>query len=160
LRINVNMIAAFDELYTRFSNAPAAARAAAMRTMEGVAEYLWGRVRQNLSGSILKARTGRLRDSIQREVYEVNGMITARVFSDGTVPYSVIQEKGGVTRPHDIIVKNAQALRFQAGGKFLFRHSVHHPGSKIPEAMYLRRTMIQERANVTRMVREGMKGAI
>lgn len=160
MRVNVQMIAAFDELYTRFSNAPAAARAAAMRVMNDVGEYLWGRVRQNLSGPILKLKTGRLRDSIQYQVYEVNGMITARVFSDGTVPYSTIQEKGGTTRPHDIVVKNARALRFEMGGRWNFAYSVHHPGSKIPEAMYMRRTMIQERTAVTRMVREGMKGTI
>ncbi len=158
MKVQVQMIAAFDQLITRFSRAPAAVRSAAELIMQDVGQYLWARVRQNLSGDILQLRTGRLRDSIQWEVISNDAGITARVFSDGSVPYSKIQERGGTTPPHMIVVKNAQALRYEMSGGFRFSLHVHHPGSKIPESMYIRRVLIQERTNVTRMIRQGMRG--
>ena len=160
MRIQVQMIAALDMLISRFSNAPAAARSAAEIVMQDVGRYLWSKVRQNLSGSVLKVGTGRLRDSIQWEVFANAAGITARVFSDGSVPYSRIQERGGQTSPHMIVVKNARALRYEMASGVRFSLSVHHPGSKIPESMYIRRVLIEERTNVTRMIRQGMKGAI
>lgn len=34
------------------------------------------------------------------------------------------------TRPHDIVARNAKALRFEMGGEIIFRFRVHHPGTK------------------------------
>lgn len=160
MRINFQIIPALENIYARFNKAPTAAREAALRAMDNVGILLLNRVRQNLSGDILKARTGDLRASMQYEVYEAAGNITTRVYSDGSVPYARILETGGVTRPHEIVVRNAKALRYEMLGGTHFSHSVQHPGSKIPAFMYLRMAMSQERTTTTRMLREAMKDAI
>lgn len=68
--------------------------------------------------------------------------------------YAAIQERGGRTRPHVIMPRNAAVLAWQSGSKIRFRKSdgkamkagkimtfakrVNHPGSKIPARPYLR----------------------
>jgi len=65
--------------------------------------------------------TGRLRNSI-------------RVTADGNtltisiVDYALFVEFG--TSPHIIKPKDKQALKFKAGGEFIFAKEVHHPGTR------------------------------
>jgi hypothetical protein len=160
VKVNVQVISALDQLITRFHSAPAAYQAAALSIMDQVASYLYQRVYQNLSGQVLAVRSGKLRASLRKEVAQNAGNITARVYSDGSVPYSWIQEKGGKTSPHDIVVREAKALRFLMQGNIRFAAWVHHPGSDIPESMYIRSVMIEERTDVIRMVRNAMKGVM
>lgn len=156
----MQMIPALENLYTRFSGAPTATRAAAYRIMGDVGYYLLTKVRENLSGEILHARTGALRDSMQYEVYEGAGGVTARVYSDGSVPYARILETGGVTSPHMIVVKRMKALRYEMAGAIYYSKSVQHPGSRIPAFAYLRMLLVTERPNVQRMIRQGLKDVI
>ena len=105
--------------------------------MEDLTDLILWRVREKLSGEVLQRRSGRLYDSIQKSVVVVGDRVTGRVFSDGSVPYSTIQEQGGTTSPHDIVFRDAKALRFEIAGGTVFAARVHHPGSRIPAARYL-----------------------
>jgi hypothetical protein len=65
-------------------------------------------------------RTGRLAESIRI----VQGSDYVRV--SPTVPYATFVEHG--TRPHEILPRHAQALRFEIEGKTIFARRVWHPG--------------------------------
>lgn len=92
----------------------------------------------NLGGAVLQPRTGRLRNSIFKDVREdTRGIIEGVVGSEG-VPYARIHELGGVTKPHRIEPKSGKALAFMSRGQQVFAKFVNHPGSKIPERSYLR----------------------
>lgn len=93
-------------------------------------------VRSNLSGAVLKTRTGKLLASIKSELVESATSIFGRVYSQG-VAYAGIQEHGGQTKAHMIYPVRAQALHFFIGNKEIFAKSVRHPGSKIPARPYL-----------------------
>jgi len=49
-----------------------------------------------------------------------------------TVPYALIQDKGGITKPHLIQAKAGKVLAFMVGSEMRFLRHVHHPGSNIP----------------------------
>lgn len=100
-------------------------------------------VRGKLSGSVLQVRSGKLLNSIKGDMVENANTIYGRVFSDGSVPYAGIHERGGQTSPHDIRPVNARALHFMAGGGDVFAMVVHHPGSKIPARSYLRSSLTE-----------------
>lgn len=65
-------------------------------------------------------RTGKLRDSITREVYDSNAIIRTssgygRFVNDGT-------------RPHIILPRFGRFLRFEINGRVIYAKRVHHPG--------------------------------
>lgn len=105
-------------------------------------------VRQNLSGTVLNRRTGKLYASIKQQLTEQATSIEGRVYSDGSVPYAAIHEFGGTTSPHVILPKTASVLAFQMGGKTVFAKSVNHPGSKIPERSYMRSALTAMRDKI------------
>lgn len=90
-----------------------------------------------LAGQVLNKRSGRLSSAVSADVSEASGMVIGRTYVQG-VPYAAIQEYGGQTGPHDIIPTVASSLMFPWNGDMVFARKVHHPGSKIPEASYLR----------------------
>jgi hypothetical protein len=87
-------------------------------------------------------RTGRLARSIRI----VQGLDYVRV--GPIVPYAVFVEYG--TRPHEILPRHAQALRFEVEGKIIFAKRVWHPGFKgtffIHHALQAAKTRIRELA--------------
>lgn len=139
-----------NELEIKLQNAPLAYMEVVEKQMRTVVDLLWNRVREKLDGQVLSKQSGKLYDSVQREVISGQNQVIGRVFSDGSVPYFGIQERGGQTRPHDIVPRNAQVLRFavQTGRGHGFTMSdevfatiVHHPGSKIPAHWFMRGTL-------------------
>ena len=52
-------------------------------------------------------------------------------------PYALIQNFGGVTRPHEIVAKNSWPLHFVVDGKDVYTRKVKHPGSVIPARPYI-----------------------
>lgn len=53
------------------------------------------------------------------------------------VPYALIQNFGGTTRPHMIEARNPWPLHFQKDGKDIYTRRVNHPGSVIPARPYM-----------------------
>lgn len=74
-----------------------------------------------------KDQTGRLTRSIRAYMTEVTD-----VSATGTIvalmPYAKFVEEG--TAPHEIVAKNAVALRWEDPGGVHFARVVHHPGTK------------------------------
>jgi len=90
-----------------------------------------------LSGQVLAARSGALRDSIEAEVAADGDSIVATIASVGDVKYAAIQEYGGRTAAHEIVPDKALALAFIVGGALRFARRVEHPGSTLPARAYL-----------------------
>jgi phage gpG-like protein len=127
-----------EALDARLAAMPAAVQTALRAKAAQLAEALRAHVVQDeLSGQVLHARTGALRDSIAAEVTVDGAKILVRLFSRGDVRYAAIQEYGGRTPAHDIVPNKAKALAFLAGGRRVFARIVHHPGSTIPARPYL-----------------------
>ncbi len=119
--------------------AAALSQALAGRAAE-FAQQLEARVRDNLSGAILNARSGRLLASIASGMDDGGTEVSGFVTSTG-VPYAKIQEYGGKTAAHEIVAVKAKALAFAGTGGQVFAKSVHHPGSVIPAHAYLGRAL-------------------
>lgn len=105
------------------------------------------KVRENLSGGVLNARTGRLRASIKSELIETTDSVGGRVSTRG-VPYARIHEYGGKTRPHEIAARNSASLAFVWKGEMRFFKKVNHPGSRIPERSYMRSALADMQAEI------------
>ncbi len=71
-------------------------------------------------------RTGNLQ---ARTDYKLIRTSTQRIVKvRNAAPYAAAIDKG--SRPHIIAARRAQALRFEVGGRILFRKWVRHPGTK------------------------------
>lgn len=93
---------------------------------------------QKLSGQVLKARTGTLRRSINREVRVNGGLIEGIVGTN--LAYAAIHEYGGVVPAHIIEARRARALAFTPRGssEVIFRRRVEIPAVRMPERSFLR----------------------
>ena len=120
---------------TRLDRLPEAIGAAIRDELAALSEDLADAARRNLSGAVLNQRSGALYNAVRANFSA--DPLTARVSIDDSVPYAAIQEYGGQTSPHDIVAGAAKALAFAGPGGTQLFHSVHHPGSKIPERSYL-----------------------
>jgi hypothetical protein len=71
--------------------------------------------------------TGRLKQSIH--VRNHNRTMTGQSIQVGSpVSYALAHHNG--TRPHLIVPKTAKVLRFTAGSRVIYTHSVRHPGTR------------------------------
>lgn len=100
-----------------------------------LAQRLYDRVEDNLSGAVLNRRSGRLASSI---VQQVDGLTASVGFDSAAVPYGAAQEFGADLRAHLIAAKNARALSFAVAGKRMFAKHVMFPGAHLPERSFLR----------------------
>lgn len=126
-------------------------------------------VKQKLSGPVLSARTGNLRNSIDRGigVVETDGGVVGVVGLGGAdlkvAKYGAIHEFGGTIRAHVVHAKKAQALRFMMGGKVTFAKSVQIPSIKMPERSFLRSSLKEMepaiRSGIEAAVNKAIRGA-
>jgi phage gpG-like protein len=93
-------------------------------------------VRRNLSGEVLNARSGRLRDSIRVETENSAAGSRARIVSD--VPYARIQEYGGRIDIPEIEPVAAKVLAFPFEGRLVFAAHVKAHAVQIPARPYMR----------------------
>lgn len=100
-----------------------------------LAQRLYDRVEENLSGTVLHRRSGRLAASITQQV---DGLSASVGFDPSAVPYGAAQEFGADPRAHLIAVKNARALSFVVAGRRVFARHVMFPGAHLPERSFLR----------------------
>jgi phage gpG-like protein len=136
-------------LAERLGVLPDRLRAALAEKADALAQNLFSQVvGVNLSGGVLNARSGALRDSIQVALSQQDDRIDAEIFSNGDAPYAAIQEFGGKTAAHEILPDKARVLAFVANGKQLFARRVQHPGSQIPERSYLRSALEEQGENI------------
>ncbi|MDR3407073.1 MAG: hypothetical protein P4L68_01080 [Methylovirgula sp.] len=122
---------------------------------DALRQELEDKVRANLSGVILKSRSGALLDSISSDIEDDGSGVTATITS-ADVPYAGILEYGGKTAAHDIVPSKAKALAFIAGGAERFAKIVHHPGSTIRAFAYMGSALDDLRDEIT----SGLKAAV
>jgi phage gpG-like protein len=128
-----------DELSARLAALPDDLRAALAEKIDALAQEILAQiVGVNLSGGVLNARTGALRNSIELRRDDQESAFNVEIATDGSAPYDAIQEYGGKTAAHEIVPDKATALAFMFGGKQVFARRVQHPGSQIPERSYMR----------------------
>lgn len=147
------------ELVARFDALPGMVFAAVASKVESYTILLEERIKQGVtSGDPLRVKTGRLLASIGHE-FTASGAMALGIVYSRDVPYNRLLEYGGRTAPHPIVAKNARALRFIApamlplkGGPrtqdIVFRESVMHPGSQMPEFAFMRRPLAQMRTEI------------
>jgi phage gpG-like protein len=109
---------------------------------------------EKLSGQVLKVRTGSLRSSINTEVTNTATRIEASVGAN--VKYAAVHEYG-VDHPWTIWAKG-RALRFELGGRVLFRKSVRHP--PLPERSFLRSALADMAPAIDAGLREAVEQAL
>lgn len=143
-----------DAVLAKLAKKPAQLRRAIGLGLRDGALLVLRRASENLTGKVLNVQTGRLRQSLQLFSRPDEGIAGV-----GTnVVYASIHEYGGRTRAHLIEPVNRLALRMvarnfvgplrrtkkgklfkrQSAGAFIFRETVHHPGSVMPARPYLR----------------------
>jgi hypothetical protein len=118
-------------LIARLGAIPAAMKAEVDLTVQRLGYELEARVkRDQLTGRVLKVRTGRLRSSIGHgapgSVSRQETTPSTSIYYVGTnVSYGVAWERGIAAK--DIVPVRAKALRFMVGGEVIFRKRVHIP---------------------------------
>lgn len=123
------------------------------------AQELRERVEENLSGDVLNARSGALKDSIV-ETVSSGDILSASVGSDGSVPYVRIQEFGGRIAIPEIVPRAAKVLAFPFGGRIVFAaHTAPHEVD-IPERSYLRSALEEESPAIAGAIRDAISEAL
>ncbi len=122
---------------------PGEVRSGVRETMQAELLELLATVQAKLSGGVLNARSGNLRDSIQAEMSEDDSSVAARVFSDGSVPYARIQEYGGRVDVPEMAPVNTKALAFAWHGRMVFAKRTAAHAVAIPERSYLRSSLAE-----------------
>lgn len=156
-----------NSLIAWLRNLPPQAKIRVRDVVTDITEKIRQRVYQKLSGPVLAAKSGFLRDQLQTEVSASNSGATGRVFISGVV-YAAIQEYGGRTRPHDILPVKAKALAFMSPAKLgisksgssamVYAKVVHHPGSVMPERSYMRSSLVEYRNEFLERIRGAAAG--
>lgn len=132
-----------------------AVQAALIERADRLRAMLEDKIKQNLSGDVLAARSGRLLNSISSDVEEDGSAITISAESTG-VPYAAILEYGGKTSAHEIVAVKAKALAFIVGGARRFAGIVQHPGSTIQAYAYMGGALDALEGEIT----SGLKAAV
>ncbi len=127
-------ISAADAL-GRLADLPPALASRLSAVVATLAQHIYDRVEDNLSGAVLQRRSGRLASSITQQV---DGLTASVGFDPAAVPYGAAQEFGADLRAHLIAVRNARALSFVVAGKRAFAKRVMFPGARLPERSFLR----------------------
>jgi phage gpG-like protein len=109
---------------------------------------------EKLTGQVLKVRTGSLRSSINTEVSQTAEQVAASVGTN--IRYAKVHEYG-VAQPW-VIAAKGRALRFETGGRVIFRRSVRHP--PLPERSFLRSALADMRPAIEAGLREAVAQAI
>ena len=152
--LNVTVVGE-NELIARFEAMPDRLHAALLKKVSTLTLKLEAKIKQKLSGDVLKVRTGKLRRSIHSRVDATSTSVTGLAASSGDVKYAGLHEFGGKTKAHIIEPQNAKALAFQMSGKQVIVKRVNHPGSVIPARSFMRSSLKDMRDEIV----EGMNEA-
>ena len=102
---------------------------------------LSARVKEKLSGEVLKVRTGRLRRSIHLEMERSSNAITAVVGTN--VSYARLHELGHHVPGHVVQVRQAKALRFLEPGGVVFAKQVYVPPYTLKQRSFLQSSLAE-----------------
>ena len=133
-----------DAPQARFAGLPAEMLDSLSAKAAQLAQALADKVRNDkLSGGVLNAASGALRDSIVAEAGVDASGVFVSVGSVGDIKYAAMQEYGGKTAAYEIVAIKGKALAFANGGSMVLARRVAHPGSTLPERSYLRSSLAE-----------------
>jgi phage gpG-like protein len=128
-------IAGVDALVARLAGLPDALSAQLGNGFGTIAQALYARVIDNLSGAVVNARSGKLQAAVTQD--SDNGAATIGIDASVT-PYGAALEFGASIPAQLIAAKNAKALAFVVGGSQVFAKHVMHPAFVLPPHSFLR----------------------
>lgn len=102
---------------------------------------LSARVKQKLSGEVLKVRTGRLRRSIHLEMERSANSFAAVVGTN--VSYARLHELGHSVPGHVVEVRKARALRFLEPSGAVFARKVYVPPYTLKKRSFLQSSLVE-----------------
>lgn len=143
-----------DTLAARFGAAPQAIAGNLAQAADRLGGELRAAVERNLSGAVLRQRSGRLAAGIDVAVSARGGRIEARLGSD--VPYAAIHEYGGRIPARMVLPKSGRALAFPWQGRGRFFKRVEVPAVHMPERSFLRSAL----AEMAPQIREALAEAV
>ncbi len=129
------------QLPSAMRNAAGALDSALERAVTRLAIKMTALVKQKLSGEVLNVRTNRLRGSIHYEIQKGDGNVTATVGTN--VVYAKTHELGLTIPAHIVQARRGAALKFEMGGKVMFRKRVNIPAVKMPKRSFLEASLRQ-----------------
>jgi phage gpG-like protein len=129
-------VAGLDALTDRLGALPETLSQRLAQEIDRLGGVLRDRVERNLSGAVLRQRSGRLAGSIAVDVTRVGLGASATVSSDA--PYAAIHEYGGTIPAHTILPQHARALAFPWRGQQRFFKRVGLPAVTMPERSFMR----------------------
>jgi hypothetical protein len=146
-----------DDLITRLEAMPAAVASRLGNVIGLLAQSLYEKVEENLSGAVLQSRTGALGRAIN---LTVDGLSASVGFDADAAPYGAAQEFGATIPAHLIAVKNAKALAFLVGGERVFAKRVMFPGVRLPERSFLRSALSDMTPDIQNQIAAGVAEAV
>lgn len=148
-------IAGADELAQRFADMPSAIREALTQKRDALAQQLLDAARAKLSGDVLNARSGALRDSLQASA---DDDLSARVFSSGEVKYAAAQEYGfegdESVAAHSREIREAFGRAIDAKTIFVAAFARH---MNLPARSYLRAALDEMRDDISQGFAEALE---
>lgn len=146
------------ELEARFQRLPTALLEALLKKMNVITADLRNYIiTDKLSGQVLNKRTGRLQQSIQRDVSSSDLAVTGKVFSAGDAKAYAGAHEFGAHIPERTPVK-AKALAFMVGGKQVF--AMRAKAFNLPERSFLRSSLRDKAQEISGDLREAIQEAI
>lgn len=137
-----------DEMVRTLRDQPDAVQRMITDKFRDLALRMSDRVKQKLSGELLRVKTGRLRGSMVTRVYESANKVTLSMASRGDVPYAEIYEKGGRIGAHIIRARSREVLAFLGQRKQQFARQVRHPGVNVQARAYMQSTFEEMRPDL------------
>ena len=133
-------------LATRLGVLPQTLAQRLTQEVERLGGVLRDRVERNLSGIVLRQRSGRLAGSIAVNVERVGLGVNLSVSSDA--PYAAVHEYGGVIPAHMILPQSARALAFPWRGQQRFFKRVSLPAVTMPERSFMRSALDETQGEI------------
>jgi phage gpG-like protein len=147
-----------EALAARYAAMPRAIATNLMDAADRLGGELRAVVERNLSGAVLRQRSGRLAASIEVSVSGRGGRIAARLGSD--VPYAAIHEYGGQLPARTILPKGARALAFPWHGRERFFKRVEMPPVSMPERSFLRSALTEMAPEIRQMLADAVARSV
>jgi len=121
-----------DAAADRLAGLAPAMRAALQDKLQRWSDAAAAKLRDELSGPMLRSRSGRLRDTVSADLTSAGDTVSAELTLGEDLPYARIQIQGGQIAAREIIARNVQALRFMIDGRPVFARAVRLPSVTIP----------------------------
>ena len=138
---------------------PRSMQTAVASKMEDLATKISDDIKSKLSGSVLRARTGKLRNSIYARVYMGSTNVTMSFGSRGDVPYAGLHEYGGVVNHPGVpgTINKTMPMTSKSGVINQFARSVRPHQIPIPKRSYIKSTRDEMLPSINSKIIEALR---